>query len=280
MKKTTLIVLVINIILYILIGSFITTYPTMSVLLGSIAYIAVTYFYSKKGHNVLKSMLISLISINFFFIAIAIILNGVNKFNIAPNVYIFLYVLSIIFGRILAKKTLKNIILIFIIYIPIIYINAKYLPVFVQQYNFFKTFTGKNDYDFLVNQHFLDAKNDSTFTFSDIDKEVLVLDFWNNGCGVCFQKFPYLKSLQDKYSNKPNVGFYAVNAYNKNSEIETGQDLFDTHTEDLDTFFISYDTCKELKIDKFPTVLVVKGNKVIFRGTIETLSALDFIYLK
>ena len=46
---------------------------------------------------------------------------------------------------------------------------------------------------------------------SDIKDKIVLLDFWTTSCGVCFQKFPYLQALHDKYKDDPAVMVMAVN---------------------------------------------------------------------
>jgi thiol-disulfide isomerase/thioredoxin len=141
--------------------------------------------------------------------------------------------------------------------------------------------TGEVNYNIPSNNlYVLNGKTSDTLNLNDLKDKIVVLDFWNNNCGICFQKFPQLKKLKDKYKNNDNISFYAINAYKSKEEIKIGQQLFDSLDNGINTYFLSKDKSESLRIQGFPTVLVIKNNKVIFRGSIEALSIFDKFYLK
>jgi thiol-disulfide isomerase/thioredoxin len=100
---------------------------------------------------------------------------------------------------------------------------------------------------------------------------ILVLDFWNSGCVACFEKFPVLQKLSDKYSG--SVDFFAVNVPFKN---ENHRDIFKKLPEigySFNTVIIKDSlTYKKLGVRVFPTTLMIdKDDKIIFRGDIESV---------
>jgi thiol-disulfide isomerase/thioredoxin len=92
---------------------------------------------------------------------------------------------------------------------------------------------------------------DSTKVSNDsFNNKILVLDFWNTGCGVCFRKFPELEEKFLKYQGQ---------------KVEI-------------LFIHDPDILKKLKIQWFPTTLVItNGNTIVFRGDIEKID--DFVGL-
>ena len=100
---------------------------------------------------------------------------------------------------------------------------------------------------------------------------ILILDFWNSGCVACFEKFPVLQKLSDKYSGR--VDFFAVNVPFKN---ENRLDILKKLPEIGYTFntVILKDSLayKELGVKVFPTTLLIdKDDKIIYRGDIESV---------
>lgn len=98
-------------------------------------------------------------------------------------------------------------------------ILALSLPVFMyfQGYDYwlqklnYGTFTGSVSYAQPATFEAL-PKNGQLITDNELKNKIVLLDFWTTSCGVCFQKFPYLQALHDKYKDDPNVMVMAVNA--------------------------------------------------------------------
>lgn len=161
-----------------------------------------------------------------------------------------------------------------------------YIPVFTQQQVAFKNLDGKTEQDINLDKvSFIQRNKDSLVEniLLTSEKDIYVLDFWNNGCGICLQKLPKVKKLADKYKNSHNIGFYSVNTFrqrNKEEDINTAEKLLEKYGVGLDNLYLSQDALSPFPVEKYPTVLVVKKDKVIFKGTIETLSMLEHIYLK
>jgi len=103
---------------------------------------------------------------------------------------------------------------------------------------------------------------------------ILVLDFWNSECAACFEKFPALQKLSDKYSEK--VDFYAINIPFRN---ERNKDIF----KKISAMGYSFNTViakdsmlyKKLGVKVFPTTLIIdKNDNIIFRGDIESVGGI------
>lgn len=79
----------------------------------------------------------------------------------------------------------------------------------IQKLNF-GTFTGNVSY---AQPAKFEAFNNTGKLISDDDfqNKIVLLDFWHSQCGVCFQKFPQLQALHEKYKDDSSVMIMAVN---------------------------------------------------------------------
>lgn len=106
------------------------------------------------------------------------------------------------------------------------------------------------------------------------DKYV-VLDFWSMSCVICFKRFPKLDSLNKQYNNDKRIVFEAVNLpiKNDNTKFETTRELNQKYT--FKTVFADSSAWQTFGIDGVPTVIVLKNDEIVFRGSIEL--AKDFL---
>lgn len=113
------------------------------------------------------------------------------------------------------------------------------------------------------------------------DSKIIVIDFWNNHCAICFKKFPLLKGLQKEYKNNLNVEIIAVNIFSNKEQIKKGEELlYKTKNKDLKNYYMSLDDSKHFNIKSYPKVVVIRDNNIIFEGHIEILRLFRFLYLK
>lgn len=103
--------------------------------------------------------------------------------------------------------------------------------------------------------------------------KLVVLDFFTTYCAVCFEKFPIFQEKIDKYKQNANIEFAAVN-------IPWGKD-----TAGMAEHIFKMNGCKfplivnhskldsVLGVNCYPTVLILKNNKLLFRGSIEDIDA-------
>jgi len=126
-------------------------------------------------------------------------------------------------------------------------------------------------------QHFsfIDSK-DSLVSFNQQKGKVVLLDFWNSRCGVCFRKFPEVQHVYNKYKQNPNVNIFTVNFFFKDGDKDG--DAFRIIKERGYTFPVlickDMGLLKELNITGYPTVLILNQNgKIVYRGDIEEADA-------
>ena len=134
----------------------------------------------------------------------------------------------------------------------------------------FGTFTGKVSYTLPAKfEAFDQSKN--LVTDKDFANKVILLDFWNTSCGVCFQKFPQLQKFYEKHKEDAAISILAVDAP---LEDDKEGDAFQAIKEEKYTFPVVITKDANLPelfgITGYPTTFVIdqKGN-VVFKGSIE-----------
>lgn len=135
----------------------------------------------------------------------------------------------------------------------------------------FGTFTGK------VEAHNLPAKfeafdhNKDLITDDYFQNKIVLLDFWYTGCGVCFEKFPFVQFAYDKYKNDSSVAIFAVN---KPIEEDRLNQAFEMIREEGHTFPVlitkDEDLAEKFGVSGYPTTFVINQNgQIVYKGDIE-----------
>ncbi len=154
-----------------------------------------------------------------------------------------------------------------------------YIIPLTEQHNLHQNYTGTASKKIDLNVQIKDNKGNN-YSLSEKDK-LYVIDFWNNGCYVCFEKFPYLKKLQNKYQQNDGVEILAVNVYQDSSTIAKSEKLLlKTDNGDLNNFYIDEKSVEIFDLKWFPKTIVLKNNEIIFEGNIETLLIFERKFLK
>lgn len=272
-----IIIILLSIILFVLFG-FTTgsyEYNPWFLFINYFIYAIFIVLLHKKSLNY-KLPLITIVTIVLVILILKYISEGSLVFlDISTYIFLSLIILFYVIAVQFAKKT-KYSILFGSCFIVINYILCFYIYFFVINYSIYGTYNGMYDYNI---KNTIIFKDDKGIPKQLDNNKVYVIDFWNKTCGVCFKKFPKFDRLKSKYSDVNNIEFIAVNIYNSENDIEYSQKLFDKTNLDFKTYYIDKKDSKELKADFFPTTIVIKNGKIIFKGHIETLNALRFIYL-
>lgn len=134
----------------------------------------------------------------------------------------------------------------------------------------FGTYTGQVSYALPAKFEAIDQSK-TLVTNTAFENKVVLLDFWNTSCGVCFRKFPQLQSFYEKHANNSSVIIFAVDTPLEDDK--EGQ-AFQMIRERNWTFPVvvtkDVDLADRYGIEAYPTTLVLdkKGN-VVFKGSIE-----------
>jgi thiol-disulfide isomerase/thioredoxin len=103
-------------------------------------------------------------------------------------------------------------------------------------------------------------------TFRD---RIVVLDFWQTSCGICFKKFPLLQAKYEQYRNTRGVEIYAINIPVRRDSAGQAENTL----RKLNYTFpqmIGQLGDNPFRIRAFPTTLVlVHGNTIVYRGGID-----------
>ncbi|MCE2772413.1 MAG: hypothetical protein LW750_03085 [Bacteroidetes bacterium] len=105
--------------------------------------------------------------------------------------------------------------------------------------------------------------------------DLLVLDFWNTRCGVCFKKLPLFASIRDRWNSKYPVSFSLVNVpYLNEDDVEIVERIrtFDTTF----TLQIMRDPiyAQQIGIEGFPTVIAVRpSGEIVYFGSVDQLES-------
>ena len=127
------------------------------------------------------------------------------------------------------------------------------------------TFTGKICTPVDDTYKLYDEKGD-VLSLSEMEGKIVLLDFWCNGCGACWRKFPVIQSLYDAHRMNGNVVIAGVFVEGKNGEYENNMKKFhEKYTFPVFRVTKEDPLVTELSIKSFPTIAVMDANGV-FRG--------------
>lgn len=240
-----------------------------SSLLGSVAYFGITWLFLKKFHNAVSEWII-LVVVLLGLSAIQVPLRIMDwKANLVSLPDFLIHNIAILIAFLFYKSVRIGIpvCLAYFAFLIFIYFNGYSLYL---HYLNFGTLSGRVSETCPPFELF---REDSTRLTNDYFKDkILVLDFWNTGCGVCFRKFPELEKKFVKYRCE-QIGIYAVNVpLARDTSGQASKMIVDRHYTFPVLFIHDTEILKKFTIRGFPTTLVItNGKKIIFRGDIEKI---------
>ena len=121
-------------------------------------------------------------------------------------------------------------------------------------------------------------KDGNIITRQDFTGKYVIFDFWNSGCGVCFQKFPKLEEQYLKHRSNDNIAIYAVNVKLPRDKEGVSFEIFSERGYSFPT--LQGGQQEEAKsifgVDVYPTVIVLNPVGImVFRGRME--AAFSFV---
>lgn len=157
---------------------------------------------------------------------------------------------------------------------------------FFQGYNYwlhylnYGTFTGKIDkYKLGITVDGVD-RNNTQISNRNFENKIVLLDFWHTRCAICFEKFPQVQALYDKYKNSDSIVIFAVN---KPLEEDAGKSAFQVIAEDNYSFPVLLPTDENLPekfgVTGYPTTFVIdRTGNVVYKGGIEgAIEAVEYL---
>lgn len=272
-KKIALVVLAT--LLLIVATTFVRNYWLLwDCLISFCAFSLTSFFFVRKKVLSPKLTVLSFSSLLLVIIAIASIIDGT-----LPNVGAFNMLccfLGIWCGALLAAKGPGILVKVFSTTLSLLLIFWYIFSGNVYWFHYirFGSFESKVENSIPKNWYFFNRNND-TLTINDLSRKTVILDFWNTGCIGCFEKFPLLEKLYQQHMADSNFLIAAVNipwrgdstgiAFNKIERLKKYN---------FPVFVASDGMMKQFEIAVFPTVFVIKNDKIIYKGDIEGAAAL------
>lgn len=183
-----------------------------------------------------------------------------NNFNDSipalPSSYAFL--LGLLFAILWQLKLRKILLLIGAVIITPLY-SILLTNQLTEYTNTSEVITGNNRE--LSNIVILDAKG-NIVTPDLLKNEILILNFWNTGCGVCKQEFPHFEELAIKYNTHARVKLVSVNVPMPRDSGNQGLKYIESKNYKIPAYYmIQRDASSAFGITSFPTLLLIRNGK-------------------
>lgn len=269
---------------YYEISNFISLNPQL-LILASIIIHFLTGLFIINQINLLKTM--KSINITLFFFIFYILL--ASTAHLVRNQYKFEFYLletSLVIGLFLGQivRNSKSPFLRLastVFFIGFLFFTFRVTIPLESQFGLYGNYIGKPTNTIAINKLKLIDNNEKNVNILSTASNTIVIDFWSNNCAVCFKKFPLLKELQKEYEKNVNIEIIAVNVYSKREDIKKSKELLaQTNNLDLKNYYMSKDDSKDFNLRWYPKVVVIKNNKIVFEGHIETLRLFKQKYLE
>lgn len=132
------------------------------------------------------------------------------------------------------------------------------------------TFTGKTEPTEVNLNWKVYNKNNDTFTSAAYAGKIVYLDFWSTSCGVCFIKFPELENLYQAYKDDSRVLIQAVNIPIERDTAGMAFYMIGRNAHYNFPVVIGSESMRTaFGVEAYPTVVILKDNKMVFRGRTE-----------
>lgn len=178
--------------------------------------------------------------------------------------------LGIITGYLLYNKRWKLSILIAAsITIVTFFFQTRYIKPYLHYLNF-HTSTGMVNLSTPLSWK-MHTVNGDTITNNDLKEKIILLDFWYTSCGVCFRKFPTLQQLYDSLGHRKDLAFYAVNIPWRRDTPGLAMQLIKKRGYTFPIAIGDQLLASSFGIETYPTLVVIKDQRVVFFGDIDLL---------
>lgn len=133
------------------------------------------------------------------------------------------------------------------------------------------TFTGKVTETVKDNSWYIVSQNNDTLRQSYYQDKIVLFDFWNTACGGCFKKFPDIERIYRHYKDHPDFVLNAVNIPIKRDTAGMAFTMMEKYntTYSFPVFVADSTMSNTFDINGFPKVIIMKNNKIVFRGQVE-----------
>lgn len=252
-------------LVYIIVGTIFNGDHYYMILTMLLATFLVTFFLCYKNIIIIKKDIFFLVWLIIFILFIS---SFIKKDFSRTLVYIIFIPIFSLFGYLYSKK--KSFLMIFLTVFLCLSIN------FYIQPNFLIFYHNSDKENILTNKvipkfELFDSKNIPTNLPED---KIVILDFWNTSCSVCFNEFPKMNVLYNKYKNDKKVLIVAINVPVNNEDFKSRKESFENEKLDFKTLYTksTQDIQSLLNFNTYPNIIILKNNRIVFSGNIEPLS--------
>lgn len=100
--------------------------------------------------------------------------------------------------------------------------------------------------------------------------KIVLMDFWNSHCAVCFQKFPHLQKLWNQYQSDPRILIQSVNIpWERDTPGQALRMIADRGYTFPVVLGTTGETDVQFGVQFYPTVILLKEGVIRFRGRLE-----------
>lgn len=144
----------------------------------------------------------------------------------------------------------------------------------IPNYTYYLKGSSNDNFQSISNYKLID-KNFNEVYINDFKGKIVVIDFWNSACGVCFKKFPDYNDLFNYYSDNDEVVVLSVNLKLKNKSLEDVIKFSERFKYNFPILFTDSFTAEQIKselnISGVPTLVILDRNlKVFYSGYLIT----------
>jgi thiol-disulfide isomerase/thioredoxin len=229
------------------------------------------YFFKKFSYKINLDLVLIVLFINYLLFYVLSIVLGNQSLNFVNFILILFNLIFVYLGYyslIIKNNTRKIFFLLVTIVLLLYFIYFVLYPLKFQKDNF-GTYSGILKNINTVEDYKVYDFNNQKVNF---EEEIVIVDFWNNNCGICIEKFPEINKFNQNLKNKKNIKLISINVINSPNDMITARNIAKKHNLNIDVFYIFKEDAKIYDVEVFPTILVIKNKKVIYKGTIETLN--------
>lgn len=260
--------LLIGAIILMFLTSYIATFSHIAkYIAGGFIYMTVTYlllmragkFFSPVG--IIICLILPILIINTYLLT-----RGVDIRISIPSTASTL--VGVFVGYLLTKISRTPRLTVLIVYVIICTVSAG--PVYKYWAHWMNFGSVSPEADEALPDFELRTENGMVINKDSLYNKVIILDFWNTGCGPCYKKFPMLQDYKNKYKSYENVVFYSVNIpIRQETMLSMERRLTDYDFAQL--LAPSDSTAKLFKVRVYPTVLLINNGRIIMRGELEAV---------
>jgi thiol-disulfide isomerase/thioredoxin len=201
--------------------------------------------------------------------------NGFFKGDVSLTIVSWLsslaYFIGMGFGFLLfyTRKGLNWLILIFVIMVStwVYFYGYNYYLHFINYKNFNGKTSGKTP-EFNISDKLGNSYNNKDFV-----NKTVIFDFWFTRCGSCFRDMPRFEKLFQRYGRDGTAFFYSVNFPISTDTVGYADYIIKDYGFSFPVLYAKESVIRSLRISCYPTYIVFRNEKILFRGDIENLES-------